>query len=140
MAVAMPRAGDAEIDEMWSVVGNNGNQCWLWQTIDHHTGVVLAFVCGRRTDAVFLRRTALREPFRLARFSTDVRGAYTRHLAPDLHRPGRQNMQNLARQPLTRRARMTRVVRKVICFSTSTPMPAMVIGVLVNRSAFGRTG
>jgi hypothetical protein len=41
MAVDMPRAGDAEIDE------------------------------------VFLQRTALRDPFGLTRFSTDVWGAYT---------------------------------------------------------------
>src|SRR5262245_49456714 len=103
-------------------------------------GVVLAFVFGRRTDEVFLQRKALREPFGLTRFSTDVWGAYTRHLAPEAHRPGRQNTQNVERQPLTRRTRIPRLARKTIYFSISTPMPDRVIGLLVKRQAFGRTG
>jgi hypothetical protein len=37
------RAGEAEaeMDEMWSFVGNKGNPRWLWHAIDHHTGKVL---------------------------------------------------------------------------------------------------
>ena len=38
----LERAGEAEMDEMWSFVGNKGNPRWLWHAIDHHTGVVLA--------------------------------------------------------------------------------------------------
>jgi len=38
----MERAGEAEMDEMWSFVGNKGNPRWLWHAIDHHTGKVLA--------------------------------------------------------------------------------------------------
>ena len=55
------RAGDAEaeMDEMWSCVRHTGNPRWLWHAIDHHTGTVLAYVFGRRKDAVFLRLTAL---------------------------------------------------------------------------------
>jgi insertion element IS1 protein InsB len=51
------RAGEAEaeMDEMWSFVGNKGNPRWLWHAIDHHTGKVLASVFGRRTDEVFLQ-------------------------------------------------------------------------------------
>ena len=51
MAVAIERAGeDAEMDEMWSFVGNQGNPRWLWHAIDHHTGAVLAYVFGRRNE------------------------------------------------------------------------------------------
>ena len=51
MAVAIERAGeDAEMDEMWSFVGNKGNPRWLWHAIDHHTGAVLAYVLGRRKE------------------------------------------------------------------------------------------
>ena len=81
MAVAIERAGeDAEMDEMWSFVGNKGNPRWLWHAIDHQTGAVLAYVFGRRKDAVFLQLKALLEPFGLTRFYTDHWGAYTRHL------------------------------------------------------------
>jgi insertion element IS1 protein InsB len=55
IAVAIERAGEAEaeMDEMWSFVGNKGNPRWLWHAIDHHTGKVLAYVFGRRKDEVF---------------------------------------------------------------------------------------
>ena len=42
VAVHIEQAGEAEVDEMWSFVGNKGNPRWLWHAIDHHTGAVLA--------------------------------------------------------------------------------------------------
>jgi IS1 family transposase len=138
MAVAIERAGeDAEVDEMWSFVGHKGNPRWLWHAIDHHTGAVLAYVFGRRKDEVFLQLTALLEPFGLTRFYTDHWGAYTRHLAPDVHSPGKRNTQKIERKHLTLRTRIKRLVRKTICFSKSTQMHDIVIGLFVNRYAFG---
>jgi transposase-like protein len=69
----LERAGEAEaeMDEMWSFVGNKGNPRWLWHAIDHHTGKVLAYVFGRRKDDVFLQLKALLEPFGLTRYYTD---------------------------------------------------------------------
>ena len=40
MAVTIERAGEAEMDEVWSFVGNQSNPRWLWHASDHHTGVV----------------------------------------------------------------------------------------------------
>ncbi len=50
----LERAGEAEMDEMWSFVGHKGNPRWMWHAIDHHTGKVLTYVFGRRKDEVFL--------------------------------------------------------------------------------------
>ena len=33
IAVDLERAGEAEMDEMWSFVGNKGNPRWLWHAI-----------------------------------------------------------------------------------------------------------
>jgi len=44
------RAGETEMDEMWSFVRNKSSPRWLWHAIDHHTGKVLAYVFGRRTE------------------------------------------------------------------------------------------
>jgi len=63
VAVDIAQAGEAEMDEMWSFVGNKGNPRWLWHAIDHHTGKVLASVFGRRQDTVFLQLKTLLEPF-----------------------------------------------------------------------------
>ena len=40
------RAGEAEMDEMWSFVGNKGNPRWLWHAIDHHTGAFWPMFLG----------------------------------------------------------------------------------------------
>jgi insertion element IS1 protein InsB len=136
--VNIERAGEAEMDEMWSFVGKKGHQRWLWHAIDHHTGAVLAYVFGRRKDEVFLRLKALLEPFGLTRYFTDHWGAYTRHLESDVHSPGKRNTQNIERTHLTLRTRIKRLVRKTICFSKSTQMHDIVIGLFVNRYAFGR--
>jgi len=139
MTVAIERAGEAEMDEMWSFVGKKQDQRWLWHAIDHHTGAVLAYVFGRRKDAVFLQLKALLEPFGLTRFYTDHWGAYTRHLDPEVHSPGKRNTQKIERKHLTLRTRIKRLVRKTICFSKTTQMHDIVIGLFVNRYAFGRT-
>jgi IS1 family transposase/transposase-like protein len=97
------RAGEAEaeMDEMWSFVGHKGNPRWLWHAIDHHTGKVLAYLFGRRKDDVFVQRKALLESFGLTRYYTDYWGAYSQHLDPDEHCPGKRNTQQIERKHLT---------------------------------------
>jgi insertion element IS1 protein InsB len=65
-------------------------------------------------------------------------GAYTRHLDPDEHCPGKRNTQKIERKHLTLRTRMKRLARKTICFSKTTQMHDIVLGLFVNRYAFGR--
>jgi insertion element IS1 protein InsB len=137
VAWGLERAGEAEVNEMWSFVGHKGNPRWLWHAIDHHTGAVLAYVFGRRKDTVFLQLKVLLEPFGLTRFYTDHWGAYTRHLDSDVHSPGKRNTQQIERTHLTLRTRIKRLVRKTICFSKTVQMYDIVIGLFVNRYAFG---
>jgi insertion element IS1 protein InsB len=131
------RVDEAEVDEMWSFVGNKQDQRWLWHAIDHRTGEVLAYVFGRRQDEVFLRLKTLLEPFRITRFHTDYWGAYGRHLDPEAYHPGKRHTQNIERTHLTLRTRIKRLVRKTICFSKSIEMHDIIIGLFVNRYEFG---
>ena len=62
------RGLSSELDEMWSYVRCKSNPRWLWHAIDHHTGKVLAYVFGRRQDAVFLQLKALLKPFDITRY------------------------------------------------------------------------
>jgi insertion element IS1 protein InsB len=64
-------------------------------------------------------------------------GAYTRHLDADVHEAGKRNTQQIERKHLTLRTRIKRLVRKTICFSRSTQMHDIVIGLFVNRYEFG---
>src|SRR5262245_33389704 len=77
-------------------------------------------------------------PFGLTRYDTDYWGAYTRHLDPDEHCPGKRHTQKIERKHLTLRTRIKRLARKTICFSKTTQMHDIVIGLFVNRYAFGR--
>ena len=128
----------SELDEMWSYVGKKANQRWLWHAIDHHTGKVLAYVCGRRQDDVFLRLQALLEPFGITRFYTDGWGAYEQHIEPEQHAVGKQHTQKIESKHINLRTRIKRLVRRTICFSKTERMHDLVIGLFVNRYEFGR--
>ena len=112
-------ADEAEADEMWSFVKRKQNQRWLWHAIDHHSGKVLAYVFGRRQDEAFLKLKALLEPFGITKYYTDYWGAYTRHLDPDEHQPGKRNTQKIERKHLTLRARINAISGKDFTFSGS---------------------
>jgi IS1 family transposase/transposase-like protein len=136
--VGIERAGEAEMEERWSFIGKKKEQRWLWHAIDHLTGAVLAYVFGRRQDEVFLQLKGLWEPCGITPYYTDHWGTYTRQLAPELHRPGKRNTQKIERKPLTLRTRLKRLTRTTICFSQSVQRHEIVIGLFVNRYAFGR--
>jgi insertion element IS1 protein InsB len=87
VTVVIRVAEKAEVDEMWSFVGKKREPRWLWHAIDHRSGHVLAYVLGRRKDAVFLTLKALLEPFGITCYYTDSWGAYTCHLDADAHQP-----------------------------------------------------
>jgi len=135
--VVIQRVEEAEVDEMWSYVGKKREPRWLWHAIDHRSGHVLAYVLGRRKDEVLLQLKGLLEPFGITQYYTDYWGAYTRHLDADEHQPGKRNTQQIERKHLTLRTRIKRLVRKTICFSRSTQMHDIVIGLFVNRYEFG---
>ena len=59
---------ESELDEMWSYVGKKANRRWLWHTIDHHSGKVLACVFGRRHDEVLVQHKELLEPFGISHY------------------------------------------------------------------------
>ena len=126
-----------EIDEMWSFVGNKKNQRWLWHAIDHKTGKILAYVFGRRKDEVFKKLRKLLMPFGIKKFYTDDWGSYERHLPSDKHIIGKKNTQKIERKHLTLRTRIKRLARKTICFSKSSQMHDIVIGLFINRYEFG---
>jgi len=136
--LAQRRGLTSELDEMWSYVGKKAAPRWLWHAIDHHSGTVLAYVFGRRKDAAFLQLQALLEPFGIRRFYTDGWGAYERHIDPEQHQVGKENTQKIESKHINLRTRIKRLVRRTICFSKTTTMHDLVIGLFINRYEFGR--
>jgi insertion element IS1 protein InsB len=136
--LAQPRGLTSELDEMWSYVGKKAEPRWLWHAIDHVSGTVLASIFGRRQDTVFLRLKKLLEPFGITRFDTDDWGAYERPLVPERHVVGKQYTQTIESKHINLRTRLKRLVRPTICFSKTTAMHDLVIGLFINRYEFGR--
>jgi insertion element IS1 protein InsB len=135
--LAQRRGLTSELDEMWSDVGKKAESRWLWHAIDHHSGTVLAYVFGRRKGAVFLQLKGLLEPFGIRRFYTDGWGAYERHIDPAQHHVGKENTQRIESKHINLRTRIKRLVCRTICFSKTTTMHDLVIGLFINRSEFG---
>ena len=61
-AVVIRKVKEAELDEIWSVVGRKKQPRWLWGALVHQTGKILAHVFGRREDQALLQLKALLEP------------------------------------------------------------------------------
>ena len=72
-------------------------------------------------------------------FSTDGGGAYERHLTPEPHGVGKEPTQSIESKPSNLRTRIQRLVRRTMCFSHTTTMHDLVIGVFINRYEFGGT-
>lgn len=127
------------MDEMWSFVGSKENQRWLWHAIDHETGEVLAYVFGKRKDAVFKELKELLKPFNIQHYYTDDWGSYERELPAEKHTISKKFTQLIERKHLTLRTRIKRLARKTICFSKLEKMHDIVIGLFINRYEFGVT-
>jgi insertion element IS1 protein InsB len=136
-ALAQRRGLTSELDEMWSCVAKKAEPRWLWHAIDHHSGTVLAYGFGRRKETVLLELQGLLEPFGITRFDTDGWEAYERYIAPEQHEVGKENTQKIERKPINLRTRIKRLVRRTICFSQTTTMHDLVIGLFINRYEFG---
>jgi insertion element IS1 protein InsB len=135
-ALAQRRGLTSELEEMWRYVGKKAEPRWLWHAIDHHSGTVLAYVFGRRKDTVFLALQDLLKPFGITRFYTDGWGAYTRHIDPAQHHVGKENTKRIESKHVNLRTRIKRLMRRTICFSKTTTMPDLVIGLFINRYEF----
>jgi IS1 family transposase len=91
--VVIQPVNEAEMDELWSVVGDKGHQRWLWHAMDHHSGTLLADVLGTHTDTVFVTLKQLFAPCGMTHFSTDEWGTYQRNLRPQHHTIGKEHPQ-----------------------------------------------
>src|SRR6266545_1093738 len=92
---------------------------------------------GRRKDEVFLQLKELLDPFGIRQFYTDGWGAYERHLDGEKHQVGKEHTQKIERKHINLRTRIKRLMRRTICFSKTTTMHDLVIGLFINRYEFG---
>ena len=123
---------------MKSYVAKKKHERWLWHAIDHKTGTILAYVLGQRQDRMFLKLKKMLKPFGITKFYTDNLKTYERHLSEDERIVSKYKMQKIERKHLTLRTRIKRLQRKTICFSKTSPMHDLVIGLYINKYEFHR--
>jgi insertion element IS1 protein InsB len=76
-------------------------------------------------------------PFHITRFYTDGWGAYERHIDPAQHTIGKAHTQKIESKHINLRTRIKRLVRRTMCFSKTTTMHDLVLGLFINRYEFG---
>ncbi|WP_442918182.1 IS1 family transposase [Magnetococcus sp. PR-3] len=96
---------------------------WIWHTVERHSGYVLAYIFGSRTDAVLKERRKLLEPFWIVALFTDDWAAYHRVPMATEHHAGKHNTHCIAHKHLTWRTRIKRLARKTIGFSKRCTIP-----------------
>ena len=59
------------------------------------------------------------------------------NIDPEQHEVGKEHMQKFESKHISLRTRSKRLVRRTICFSKTTTMHDLVIGLFINRYEFG---
>jgi len=70
-------------------------------------------------------------------FYTDGWGAYECYIDPAQHTMGKAHAQKIESRHINLRTRIKRLVRRTICFSKTPRMHDLVLGLFINRYAFG---
>lgn len=113
---------EAEVDEMWSFVGNKKNKQWIWIAIDAKTKQVIAFYVGDRSknSAKELWKKIPEIYRKHAIFYTDLYESYEDVIPKEQHKAvpkeaGKTN--HIERFNCTLRQMVSRLVRKALSFS-----------------------
>ena len=127
------------MDEMWSLVHDKSQQYWLWQAVDHSTGISLAYCFGTREDKHLDQLRILLAPFHVTTIYSDDNYAYKKHLTESIVVTGKRNTRHIERNHLSLRTWHGRLVRKGIRFSKLHLMHRIVISLVINCRFWGRT-
>lgn len=113
---------EAEVDEMWSFVGEKTNKQWIWIALDGATRQVIAFYVGDRSrEAAKELWHRIDKSYReSATFYTDLYESYVGVIPHERHHrvtkdSGKTN--HIERFNCTLRQRVSRLVRKTLSFS-----------------------
>jgi insertion element IS1 protein InsB len=84
------------------------------------------------------RLQELLKPFGITKFCTDGWGAYEWHLDAEQHYVGKENTQKIESKHSNLQTRITRFVRRTMCFSKTERLHDLVIRLCINRYECGQ--
>lgn len=113
-----------EADEMWTFVGDKGNDIWIWLAVERRTKLVVGCHVGKRDNAgaKALWESLSEDCKKNGIFFTDGLAAYESAFPAERHRvvsKGSGKTSHIERLNLTFRQRLSALVRKTISFSRS---------------------
>lgn len=123
----------AEMDEFWSFVENKSNQRWTWYAMEKHSGLIVAWHNGKRTDEDLEKLLNLMKDIPISRYYTDDWGAYKRLLPEEKHQIGKDQTWKIERKNLNFRIHLKRLSRRTICYSKDETIHDNVIGMYIER-------
>jgi len=123
----------AEADEFWSFVGNKHNQRWTWYVMEKQSGIIIAWLNGKRTDEDLGKLLSLLDNFPINKYYTDNWGGYERLLPREKHIIGKDETWKIERKNLNFRTHIKRLSRKTICFSKDDIIHDNVIGMYIEK-------
>ena len=114
--------GIYEIDELWTFIGNKGNETWIAYSFERRSKKVIDFRVGARTKENLQKVTESVLLLSPEKVCTDGLNTYKRLIPETLHRIGLPNTRHIERYNLNLRTHLKRLSRKTICFSKSKEM------------------
>jgi insertion element IS1 protein InsB len=132
-----PRAGDLELDELWSFVLKRATKRWVWIALCRATRQVVAYFIGDRSRES-CRQLWARIPaaYQRGRCFTDFWEAYSSIIPAEQHTAAGKESGLTARVERwnnTLRQRLARFVRKSLSFSKSETMHEICLRLFLHR-------
>ena len=132
------RGRPAARDARWADGAQPSPPRGRWQARAPPRGPGVADGVGRRQDAGCLRGPALVQPCGLPQLYTAGWGASARQVAAAQPPVGQEDLPRSASQHRQLRPRLTRLVRRPLCFAKTDHLHDLIMGLCSNRSEFGR--
>ena len=111
-----------ELDEMWHYLKKKRRTLWIWKALDHHTGQLLDWDCGRRDQTTLKKLVDRLAPWDVKRYCTDRWATYASVIPQDNLVQSKATTHDIERHHCRQRHWFGRFKRKSIMVSKSKEM------------------
>ena len=111
-----------QLDEMWHYLKRKRQKLWIWKALDHDTGQLLDWECGRRDKATLEKLVDRLAQWDVKLYCTDQWGTYASVIPQDTRMQSQAMTHAIERPPGRQRHGFGRFKRKSIMVSKSKEM------------------
>jgi insertion element IS1 protein InsB len=111
-----------QLDEMWHYLKRKRQKLWIWKALDHESGQLLDWECGRRDKATLKKLVDRLAPWHVKLYCTDQWGTYASVIPQDKLLQSKATTHAIERNHCRQRHWFGRFKRKSIIVSKSKEM------------------